>query len=50
MNNKFVELNNDEMLDIDGGIFGVDDAALFTVFLGAMAIGAAVGANRKNRK
>ena len=46
---KFTSLSENELLDVDGGVFGVDDAALVTAFLAAMAIGAAVGANRKNR-
>ena len=50
-NRKFEEISDeDELLNVDGGVFGVDDAALVTAFLAAMAIGAAVGANRKNRK
>ena len=36
-------LSENELLDIDGGL-------LLTAFLAAMAIGASVGANRKNRK
>lgn len=47
---KFNMLSENELLDIDGGLFGVDDAAVASVFLAAMAIGAAVGVNRKNRK
>lgn len=46
---KFNSLSENELLDVDGGVFGVDDAALVAAFLAAMTIGAAVGANRKNR-
>lgn len=46
---KFTSLSENELLDVDGGVFGVDDAALVAAFLTAMAIGATVGVNRKNR-
>ena len=35
-------------MDVDGGVFGVDDAALVAACLAAMTIGAAIGVNRKN--
>lgn len=47
---NFNMLSENELFDVDGGVFGVDDVALVTAFLAAMAIGASVGANRKNRK
>lgn len=46
---NFNSLSENELFEVDGGVFGVDDAAVVTAFLTAMAIGAAVGANRKNR-
>ena len=46
---EFNSLSESDLLDVDGGVFGVDDAALVAAFLAAMTIGAAVGANRKNR-
>lgn len=45
----FDELSNSEQMEIDGGIFGVDDVAVATIFLAGAAIGAAIGCNRKNR-
>ena len=47
---KFNMLSENELLDIDGGVCGIDDGLLLTAFLAAMAIGASVGANSKNRK
>lgn len=44
---KFNMLSENELLDIDGGVCGIDDGLLLTAFLAAMAIGASVGANRK---
>lgn len=35
---KFNMLSENELLDIDGGVCGIDDGLLLTAFLAAMAI------------
>lgn len=47
---NFKELKVEEQMKIDGGIFGVDDALVVTVFLATLAIGADVACNNKNRQ
>lgn len=47
---NFEILAEEEMLDIDGGIFGVDDAIFWGLVGTGFAAGIATGISRKNRK
>ena len=39
-----------ELYDVEGGIFGVDDAIFWTLVAAGFAGGIATGVSRKNRK
>jgi len=45
----FTELNMNEMMEVDGGILGVDDAIFWGLVGVGFAAGVAAGINRKNR-
>ncbi|WP_455720511.1 hypothetical protein [Agathobacter sp.] len=46
----FMELTNENLIECDGGIFGVDDAIFWTLVAAGFAGGIATGVSRKNRK
>lgn len=50
LTDKFEYLTEEEMLDVDGGIFGVDDAIFWGLVGAGFAAGIATGISRKNRK
>lgn len=54
MTKGFAELSAAEMNEIDGGIFGVDDAIFWAVvggcFVAGIGAGVAAGVSRRNRK
>ena len=47
---NFKRLSMQELYDVEGGIFGVDDAIFWTFVAAAFAGGIATGVSRKNRK
>ena len=47
---NFKRLSMQELYDVEGGIFGVDDAIFWTLVAAGFAGGIATGVSRKNRK
>lgn len=47
--NGFKELDEKQLMDIDGGIVGVDDAIFWGLVAAGFTAGVAVGISRKNR-
>lgn len=47
---NFKRLSMQELYDVEGGIFGVDDAIFWTFVAAGFAGGIATGVSRKNRK
>ena len=47
--NGFKELDEKQLMDIDGGIVGVDDAIFWELVAAGFTAGVAVGISRKNR-
>ncbi len=51
---KFTDLNTKELMNTDGGVFGIDDAIFWGAVVGMFAAGAgcgvAAGVSRKNRQ
>jgi len=50
MKKQFTELTKEEMMNINGSIFGVDDAIFWKLVATGFSAGVAVGINRINRK
>ncbi len=48
--NEFKRLTENEIMEIEGGIFGVDDAIFWGLVGAGFAAGIATGISRKNRK
>jgi len=48
MEKQFTKLTKEEMIDINGGIFGIDDTIFGGLFIIGFSIGVLVGTNRKN--
>ena len=49
-NGQLKRLSMQELYDVEGGIFGVDDAIFWTLVAAGFAGGIATGVSRKNRK
>lgn len=47
---NFKRLSMQELYDVEGGIFGVDDAIFWTLVQLVLQAGIATGVSRKNRK
>ncbi len=47
---EFNTLTDEEIMEVEGGIFGVDDVIFWTLVGAGFAGGIATGISRKNRK
>lgn len=51
---EFLEMTNNELMTVEGGLFGVDDAifwgAVVAMFVAGAGAGVAAGVSRKNRQ